>query len=252
MSNLRLQGDGWLMKMARETVAKWGKDPEAPGGQIVTWMEEMGHDKAIELDKRWKEIRKQAKAVNFGFLYSMGAAKFTEYAKVQYGWEVTKDEAQHIRESFFTTYSALPHWHDRQKSLVKIDGFVRSLSGRKRRLPGIWSPDRQMSAECERLAINSPVQGMIGDLKVMGMLDIFYKLQKPCNGEKIRIKGEVHDSILMWVKNENLDEMLPLIKNCMERPGWLEKFNIDLGVPIVADIEIGTWGAGKTWSPTNA
>ena len=79
------------------------------------------------------------------------------------------------------------------------------------------------------------------------MLDIFETLQVPDDGAKLRIKGEVHDSILMWVKTEHLDEMLPKIKECMERPSWLNSFNIVLPVPIVADLEIGVWGAGKTW-----
>lgn len=247
MSNLRLQGSGYLMDKARHTVAKWGRDSGASVDQIVDWMLEMGHDKAIELDKDWKEVRKQAKAVNFGFLYSMGAKKFTEYAKVKYGWDLSTSEAEVIRESFFTAYAGLPPWHERQKAMVRIDGFVRSLSGRKRRLPGIWSSDRMLSSECERQSINSPVQGFIGDMKVMGMLEIYESLQKPNKGTKLRIKGEVHDSILMWVKTEYLDEVLPNIKKCMEHPRWIDQFGIKLPVPIVADIEIGTWGAGKTW-----
>lgn len=247
MGNLRLQGSGPMADLARETVRLWGGDHTVPFGQIIDQMMEMGHDEAIRLKKDWKEIRKQAKATNFGFLYGMGVNKFTEYAKVKYQWDVSKTEAQDIKDAFFSNYSALPLWHDRQKSLVKIDGFVRSLSGRKRRLPGIWSPDRMLSSECERQAINSPVQGMIGDLKVMGMLSVYENLQKPDGGQKLQIRAEVHDSILMWVKNEHLNEMLPRIKMCMEHPDWLDRFGIELPVPIVADIEVGTWGKGKTW-----
>lgn len=243
MGNLRLQGTGRMATLARDTVRKHGGDADAPFDQVIDQMMEMGHDKAIELCKDWKEIRKQAKATNFGFLYGMGSKKFTEYAKVKYQWDVSLSEADEIKQAFFSSYSALPLWHDRQKSLVKIDGFVRSLSGRKRRLPGIWSPDRMVSSECERQAINSPVQGFIGDIKAMGMLSIFRNL----HGDKLKIKAEVHDSILMWVKNEHLDEMLPKIKYHMEHPYLLDEFGIELPVPITADIEVGTWGKGKTW-----
>jgi DNA polymerase I-like protein with 3'-5' exonuclease and polymerase domains len=83
----------------------------------------------------------------------------------------------------------------------------------------------------------------------MGMLDIYERIQVPSEGRVLRIKGEVHDSILMWVKTEHLDEILPQIKECMERPSTLEHFGVTLPVPIVADLEIGTWGAGKTWKP---
>jgi len=245
---LKMGGSNENLLLARDTVEKDRGDCDGMSMvAILDYLEEMGHDRAIELNKPWKEKRKQAKAVNFGFLYSMGAKKFTEYAKLKYDWEVSLQEAEDIKQAFFSTYSALPIWHDRQKTFVKMDGFVRSLIGRKRRLPGIWSPDRMVKAECERQAINSPVQGCIGDLKVMAMLDIFYNLQVPDSGAKLRVRGEVHDSILMWVKTEFLDEMLPQIKARMEHPELLDHWGISLPVPIVADLEVGTWGAGRTW-----
>lgn len=250
---LRMGGNPHDLKIARRTVQvicerEGWEEPNTVGG-ILDIMEKVGHDVCIEVNKHWKEKRKHSKGVNFGYVYGMGAKKFCEHAKVSYGWDVELDESTQIREGFFGTYASLSPWHDRQRQMVRIDGFVRSLSGRKRRLPGIWSPDRSMVAECERQAINSPVQGFIGDLKVMGMLSIYHNLQVPTRGEKLRIKGEVHDSILLWVKDEYVNEMLPRIKHHMEHPEWLDEFGIKLPVPIVADLEVGTWGAGKTWKP---
>lgn len=248
---LRLGGSEADLRMARETIAKYTLTPPTDIMEVLDLLERIGPDVAVDLDKRWKEKRKQSKGINFGYVYGMGANKFCEYAKLRYDWDVAFHESSNIRSGFFGTYSSLPSWHDRQRALVKIDGFVRSLSGRKRRLPGIWSPDRMMASECERQAINSPIQGFIGDLKVMGMLDIYEKIQVP-HPEKIMIKGEVHDSILLWVKTEYLDEVLPQVKECMEKPSWLNRFGIKLTVPIVADIEVGPWGAGKPWRPSNA
>lgn len=247
MGNLRLQSSPEMTRLVKDTVLKWGGDPELSWDRVIDQMMEMGHDAAIKIHKQWKEIRKQAKAINFGFLYSMGAKKFTEYAKIKYGWEISIPDAEIIRESFFSTYQALPPWHDRQKQLVKIDGYVRNLAGRKRRLPGIWSPDRMVSSEAERQAINSPVQGFIGDMKAMGMLSIYNNLQMPYGGNRLKIKAEVHDSILIWVKNEYLEEMIPKIKHHMEHPELLDQLGIMLPVPIVADIEVGIWGDGVTW-----
>lgn len=250
ISVLQMGGSSEYIQMARDTVAiDYPEDAQAPLEVICRRLEEMGHDRAIEIDKRWKEKRKQSKGINFGYIYGMGARKFAEYAKLKYDWEVDLYEAEEIRNAFFSMYSSLPAWHERQRQLVRIDGFVRSLIGRKRRLPGIWSPDKGVRAECERQAINSPIQGFIGDLKVMGMLDIYERIQVPSEGRVLRIKGEVHDSILMWVKTEHLDQILPQIKECMERPSTLEHFGVTLPVPIVADLEIGTWGAGKIWKP---
>ena len=79
------------------------------------------------------------------------------------------------------------------------------------------------------------------------MLSIYENLQKPDNGAKLKLRGEVHDSILMWVKNEYLDEMLPQIKYHMEHPQLINQWGIILPVPLTADIEVGVWGAGKAW-----
>lgn len=251
ISILRMGANPNDLKIARCTVQTICERDSLPMpdtiGEILDFMEKVGHDACIEVNKYWKEKRKQSKGVNFGYVYGMGAAKFCEYAKVKYDWDVSLSESESIRIGFFGTYVGLTPWHERQRNLVAIDGYVRSLSGRKRRLPGIWSPDKGVRAEAERQAINSPIQGFIGDLKVMGMLDIFEQIQVPTRGEKLRIKGEVHDSVLMWVKTEHLDEILPQIKHCMEHPTWLDRFGIKLKVPIVADLEVGTWGAGKTW-----
>ena len=251
ISVMRMGGSPETLEIARRTVEvlcqRSGEETPSTMAGILDYMEQVGHDACIEVNKYWKEKRKHSKGINFGYVYGMGAKKFVEYAKIQYDWDVELEESERIREGFFNTYQRLRPWHDRARDMVRIDGFVRSLSGRMRRLPGIYSSDRMMKAEAERQAINSPVQGFIGDLKVMGMLDIYDQLQVPYDGERLRMKGEVHDSILMWVKNEYLNEMLPKIKACMEKPSWLERFGINLPVPIVADLEVGTWGAGKTW-----
>ena len=242
---LRMGGSDSDLQMAMDTAkAHTGVSPSTVTDALDI-LEAMGPERAVELNKGWKEKRKQSKGVNFGYVYGMGANKFCEYAKIRYDWPIELHESQQIREAFFHTYYGLPPWHERMRNLVKIDGFVRSLSGRKRRLPGIWSPEREVKAEAERQAINSPIQGFIGDLKGMGMLSIRERI----SDKLVRIKGEVHDSVLLWVKTEALEEVLPRIKDCMEHPDLIEYFGIKLSVPIVSDIEVGTWGKGRVWHP---
>lgn len=209
----------------------------------VEWLLKAGHEKCIELWKGWKEARKKAKGINFGFVYGMREKKFIEYAKTKYGFEPTMEEAERIRDAYFSLYRGLKPWHDRQKKLVKVDGYVTSFSGRRRRLPGIWSKDKSMVAECERQAINSPIQGFIGDLKAMAMVELVDKLDP----NKARVVGEVHDSILFWIRTDSLDEQLPKIKAIMNRPELFDEFHINPPVPITCDIEVGDWGKGKTW-----
>lgn len=198
------------------------------------------------IDKLTKEERKMAKAVNFGLLYGMGWPKLVVYARDNYGVDMTDAQAQAFRTRYFEIYSSLPVWHERQRRVVRALGQVSSLSGRIRHLPGVHSSEKGIRAESERQAINSPVQGFgSGDLKVMAMLEIHQTLP----WEEVRIKGEVHDSILLWVRSDTLDRNLPQIKNIMEAPKLLRDFKIAMNVPLVADVEYGShWGISKTWS----
>ena len=199
------------------------------------------------MDQLTKEERKMAKATNFGFLYSMSAAKFTTYARDNYGVTMSDSESVAFRKRFFDTYSALPLWHERQRRVVRAFGQVSSLSGRIRHLPGINSSEKGVRAEAERQAINSPVQGFgSGDLKAMAMVQIHGELPR----SEVIIKGEVHDSILLWVKDGALEQHLPRIKSIMESPRLLKDFKINPSVPLIADVEVGDWGLGKPWKPT--
>lgn len=188
-----------------------------------------------------KEERKMAKAVNFGFIYGMGWRKFKDYARDKYQVKVTDDESEEFRDNFFDTYDAFPDWHKRQRRIVKNLGYVRTPTGRMRRLPGVYSDEKEIRAEAERQAINSPVQGFVGELKAMAVIEIFEHFQQ---GD-VRILGEVHDSILMLVRKTKRNQSLKVVKKIMESPGLLEDFRIHLSVPIVAEFKVGSWGSGS-------
>lgn len=193
-----------------------------------------------------KEERKMAKAVNFGLLYGMGWPKLVIYARDNYGVDMTDRQAKDFRVRYFETYSALPKWHERQRRCVRAFGQVVSLSGRIRHLPGINSSEQGVRAEAERQGINSPVQGFgSGDLKAMSMVEI----HETFDWDSARIKGEVHDSVLMWVKTDQQEIILPQVKKIMESPRLLTDFGINMTVPIVVDVEIGPWGISKPWKP---
>jgi uracil-DNA glycosylase family 4 len=196
--------------------------------------------------KLTKEERKMAKAVNFGLIYGMGWRKLVIYARDNYGVIMTDSEAKAFRDRFFEVYSGFPVWHQRVRRIVKINRQVVSLSGRIRHLPGIDSTDEGVRAEAERQAINSPIQGFgSGDLKAMAMVEIHNEYE---NGI-VKLAGEVHDSILMYIKDEFLDETIPNLKSIMESPKLLNDFNINMTVPLLADFEVGDWGTGKPWKP---
>jgi uracil-DNA glycosylase family 4 len=236
---------GDYVKPALETAAKLAGH-KVSLSEAVALMASVGHDRCIEIWKGWKEARKRAKAINFGFIYGMYEKKFIETCKLKYGFEPTYDEAHEYREAYFQLYRGIPKWHERTKKLVHLDGFVRSLSGRMRRLPGVHSSDKMLRMEAERQAINSPVQGFIGDLKAMAMVEIHETVPR----EDFRLVGEHHDALLAIVRESpHMDEVLLKVRKIMRHPALLDEFGIELNVPIEADLELGPWGAGKGWKP---
>lgn len=202
-----------------------------------------GHNAAIAKWKGWKEARKKAKAINFGFVFGMYENKFIQQAKTKYDWDCTFEEARDFRTAYFELYRGIPPWHEKQKALVRADGSVRNLFGRLRRLPGIYSSDKELRMECERQAINSPVQGTIGDWKAAALIEIEATI--PTN--QLRIVGEHHDALLMIFRPEFRDEVLPRVRAIMKHPKLLDTFHIKPAIPMESEIEIGNWGAGKAY-----
>lgn len=198
----------------------------------------------IDASHLTKEQRKMAKPVNFGFVYGMQWKKFRAYSRDNYEIDITDEESKRFRQIFFDLYNALPAWHERQRKRVRASGYVVSLSGRRRRLPGIHSSDRVVQGEAERQAINAPIQGFgSGDLKAMGMVEVWETFP----AEYVKVRGEVHDSVLYWIKTHKLDQYIPRIRAIMEAPKRLKEFGIELTVPLVVDVEVGRWGYGEKY-----
>lgn len=220
--------------------------------QAIEVLLKAGPDAAQEIYKEWKELRKKAKAINFGYLYGMWWKKFKLYARDNYGVNVTDAEAQASRESFFDLYSDFSDWHKRQRSYARRHGFVPSLAGRKRRLPAARSPfDTPQRREAERQSINSPVQSFANDINLMALLQLCREFPRSI----VRVVGTVHDAILVMVKEEYCKQVHDRLLEIMSGPELFEVFDIQLDVPIEADANIGPWGAGvnyKKWEAANS
>ena len=200
----------------------------------------IGIDAVTDKFPEWKEIRKKAKAINFGYLYGMWWKKFMIYARDNYGVKVKPAQAQQSRNKYFKTFAALEDWHKRQKSFARRNGYVRSLSGRKRRLPDAMSPyDTPQRGEAERQAINSPVQSFANELNLMAALEIHSLYSKD-----IKIIGTVHDAILMRIRKTKIAELVPKVMDIMSWPKLMTVLKIDISVPIEAEVKIGPWGKG--------
>lgn len=250
-----IERGGGLADLVMDTARTWKQDKKLTYSESIKILLEMGPDAAVEINGEWKEYRKKAKAVNFGYLYGMWWKKFKDYARDSYGVTLTDEEAEASRTAFFDTYRDLPAWHERQRKFVRRHGYVPSLTGRKRRLPDATNTgDREevkaARKAAERQSINAPVQSFANDLNLMSAL----QLRSEYSRKYVRICGTVHDAILLRVKNEKVEEVYTRLLEIMQGPKLMKKFGIELSVPVCADGSIGPWGAGVTldkWKEAN-
>jgi len=197
------------------------------------------------LDEITHEDRERAKAVNFGFLYGMGARTFVNYAFGDYDMVFTLDEATEIRNAFFRSYSGLSAWHREMEQFVRRHGYVISPLGRVRHLPDVNSADNYLSYEAVRQGINSPVQATASDFTLTAMILIHEAVSKRPRLQA-NIVGQVHDSILVECASEASDEVAIIVQQIMERhvPAWVSKyFSYTFPLPLGAEVAIGKkWG----------
>lgn len=227
--------------------------------EAVEYILKIGPKAAEELMDMWKELRKKAKAINFGYLYGMWWKKFKIYARDNYGVTIDDKGAQASREAFFQLYPGFPAWHKRQRRFARMNGYVRSLSGRKRRLPAATSPhDTPERREAERQAINSPVQSFANELNLMAGLQMreeFGEAARELGVDRFHyLVGTVHDAVLFEVKEEYLQYVWDRGLAIMASPRLLTQFEISLSVPIEAEAKVGPWGAGigiEKWLKAN-
>lgn len=185
-----------------------------------------------------KDERRKAKAVNFGFLYGMGAKKFVDYAYDSYGVVFSLPEAQKFRELFFAKYSRLLPWHEEQRRLAEALGGVPNLFGRFRKLPKIYADNWKEKGEAERRSINTPVQGSGSDILLSAAIQVKQELEP----YGLKICGTVHDSILGEFPEENKDWFVEQIRRIMIHPRLLDEFGVELRCPLDCDIGVGPWG----------
>ncbi len=251
-----IERGGGMKELVLDTARTWKQDKTLTYSQSIKILLEMGPDAAVEIRPEWKELRKKAKAVNFGYLYGMWWKKFKDYARDSYGVHLEDHEAEESRNGFFEKYSDLPDWHNRQRRFARRHGYAPTLTGRKRRLPEAMSQSQSEEAKAkrkaaERQAINSPVQSFANDWNLMSAL----QLRSEYSRKFVRICGTVHDAILLRVKNEKVEEVFNRLLEIMRKPALLEKFEIEMSVPIEADGKIGPWGAGislEKWKETQS
>ena len=188
----------------------------------------------VPLDKVTKEMRNNAKQVNFGVLYGMGSYGLSSRV------DLTQYEAKQFIDKYFSEFSGVKKYLDTTLDFARQSGYVETLFGRRRYIPEINASNFQVKSGAERMAINHPVQGTAADLMKMAMIEIDQKLRdKKYKSDDIKILLQVHDELIFEVKENLVDEVSKVIKDAMENV-------LKLRVPVVAEVHAAdNWGEVK-------
>lgn len=181
----------------------------------------------VPLENVTSDMRRDAKVVNFGVLYGMTAFRLSRDLKIPMG------QAKDFITGYFDMFQGVQNFIESTKANAHRDGYVETLTGRRRYIAGIDSSDRMESQMAERMAVNTPVQGSAADLIKIAMI----RIQKRINDEALplRMMLQVHDELVFECPRDRVDELSAMVKSEMENA-------MKLQVPLVASV-----GFGENW-----
>ncbi|MBQ1848563.1 MAG: DNA polymerase I, partial [Clostridia bacterium] len=181
----------------------------------------------VPLDAVTPEMRKHAKAVNFGIVYGIGAFSLSQDI------HVTVKAAEKYIRSYLDTYPGVRDYLENVKAQAKKTGYVTTLFGRRRYIPELSSPRKPEQAFGERVAMNSPIQGTAADIIKIAMVNTFNALKK--SGTDAHLILQVHDELIIETPSENRDEVKRILKREMENA---------VSLPVKLSVEVTD---GDTW-----
>tara|TARA_Y100000816_G_scaffold207682_1_gene153561 strand:- start:120 stop:2357 length:2238 start_codon:yes stop_codon:yes gene_type:complete len=179
----------------------------------------------VSLENVTPDLRRSAKAINFGLIYGMSAFGLTR----QLG--IARNEAQAYLDTYFKRYTGVKDYMDSTKELAKKNLFVETILGRKLHVTSINDSNGLRRQAAERAAINAPLQGSAADIIKKAMIDI----DQWIGGENqdIRMIMQVHDELIFEVKKEFANDAIKEIVNLMES-------SVELKIPLIVDVNQGT------------
>lgn len=181
----------------------------------------------VPLELVSREQRSYAKTVNFGIIYGVSAFGLSQQT------DLSQKESKELIDTYFRTYPGLKNYIQSQIDFARKTGYVETILGRRRYLKNINSANAVVRAGDERNAVNAPIQGSAADIIKIAMIRIHEELEK----EKLHSKMilQVHDELVFDVLKEEMDIVMPLVKQAMENA-------YPLSIPLIVDA-----GAGENW-----
>lgn len=185
----------------------------------------------IPLEEVTPELRRHAKAVNFGIVY--GISDFGLARNLH----ISRKEAGDYISRYFERYPGVRAFMDKVVAEAHETGYVTTMFGRRRELPAIKSHNFNQRMLAERMAMNTPIQGTAADVIKLAMIAAYHRLKEA--GVKSRILLQVHDELVLEVVESELDVVQAILRESMEQV-------VELSVPLIIDIHWGrNWAEAK-------
>ncbi len=178
----------------------------------------------VPLEEVTPELRRNAKAVNFGIVYGISAFGLSE------GLSISRSEAKEYIERYFAAYPDVKKYLDGEVAFAHEHGYVKTIFGRRRPVPDINASNFMRRSFSERVAMNSPIQGSAADIMKKAMNEVNRALR--AGGYASRIVLQVHDELLIEAPVAEQDAVKALLIDKMQHA-------VDLAVELVADANVG-------------
>lgn len=174
--------------------------------------------------------RRNAKAVNFGIIYGIGAFGLSE------GLSISRKEAVEYIDKYFETYPGVKIFLDGPVKQGKEQGYVTTLCDRRRPIPELKSANFMQRQFRKRVAMNSPIQGTVADVMKIAMITVDRELKK--RGLKSRVVLQIHDELLVETARDEIEAVKETLTDKMRHAA-------DLRVSLEVEVEVG-----KSWFDT--
>ena len=176
------------------------------------------------------DMRRKAKAINFGILYGMGVTALKE------GMGVERKEAQEFYDQYKATFVRLMEYLEEVKALAWKQGYTTTLLGRRREVPLLKSPLPFLRAQGERIAINAPIQGTSADILKLAMLDATEYIHEKKLENKVSLLLQIHDELVFeiddTIKESVAEDLVAILQNVLKK----RKLS---GLPLVVTKSLG-------------
>ena len=181
----------------------------------------------VSKDEVTKNMRRDAKAVNFGIIYGISSFGLAEDLGVDI------KTAKKFLDNYLETFPGIKNYMDKIIKDAYEKGYVKTIMNRKRNIDELYNTNHMIKVQGERMALNTPIQGSSADILKKAMIDIYNEFNRLDLESKMIL--QVHDELIFNVKNDELEKVKKIVINFMENA-------YKLNVPLEVDVEIG-----KNW-----